>query len=84
MCLLGQMVRSNARTSCINESKRDFVCNVVQKRLRLAGQVPFLLFFLEESQLCRAGPGENKVAELEKNLVKRTVGIFDFMKIDQG
>ena len=37
-------------------------------------------FFSEESQPCRAGPGEDKVAELEKNLVKRTVGIFDFMK----
>ena len=45
LCLIGQMVWSNARRSCINESKRDFVCNVVQKRLRLAGQVPFLLFF---------------------------------------
>ena len=45
-----------------------------------ADSISFLSFFLEESQLCRAGPGENKVAELEKNLVKRTVGIFDFMK----
>ena len=46
----------------------------------LQGRFHFFSLFLEESQLCRAGPGEDKVAELEKNLVKRTVGIFDFMK----